>query len=409
MSETKNLGLVAAIKIGPTPPTNTGMLWYDNNPGQLIHKAWSIEQGRWIPLTGASGSINPGGTTLQYLRGDGSLGALLDSNGKILTTLLPALAISQPFIVNSEVEMLALVAQTGDVAIRTDIQRTFILGQEPSSVLANWIELLTSSGVDYTETVGIPQTFGGLPAGFVPSGDIRLTMRAMLYPYQQPGFTAFNLNVGGVYEVGQNVSAGPFVFTWVTTNEVNVVPNSLEIRDLGNGNPLGVGLANDGTETFAYGPLTRNTVGDRSFRIQGTNTQTQLFQRTIPISWRTRRLRGIFPISLRPQIEAAVSIENILFLLQGTPGAGLSINDLNYTRATGSNLFNLGAFAPTGGHIFWLWDTALGDASFLQGAIEFPVDKLTRNLENQYNVTTNYRLFISSVATSGTAISVNVQ
>lgn len=37
--------------------------------------------------------------------------------------------------------MLALTAEKGDVAIRTDINRSFILKQAPADNLANWLEI----------------------------------------------------------------------------------------------------------------------------------------------------------------------------------------------------------------------------------------------------------------------------
>jgi hypothetical protein len=51
----------------------------------------------------------------------------LIQNGKISASVLPALSITDTFVVSSENEMLALTAQRGDVAIRTDLSRTFIL------------------------------------------------------------------------------------------------------------------------------------------------------------------------------------------------------------------------------------------------------------------------------------------
>ena len=69
--------------------------------------------------------------------------ASLDGAGKVPTSQLPALAITETFVVNSQASMLALVAQTGDVAIRTDLNKTFILTAEPSNVLGNWQEMLT--------------------------------------------------------------------------------------------------------------------------------------------------------------------------------------------------------------------------------------------------------------------------
>ncbi len=74
----------------------------------------------------------------------------LDAGGKINTGQLPAIVITTPYVVESEVEMLALSeAIIGNVAIRTDESKSYILGTLPPSVLGNWIELLTpTSAVD---------------------------------------------------------------------------------------------------------------------------------------------------------------------------------------------------------------------------------------------------------------------
>lgn len=67
----------------------------------------------------------------------------LDSNGKLPEGVIPASAITEVFVVNSQSAMLALTAQPGDVAVRTDINKSFILKQTPASTLSNWVELLT--------------------------------------------------------------------------------------------------------------------------------------------------------------------------------------------------------------------------------------------------------------------------
>ena len=69
--------------------------------------------------------------------------APLDGSGKVPVDHLPALAISETFVVNSQANMLALSAQTGDVAVRTDVNKSFILTATPASTLGNWQELLT--------------------------------------------------------------------------------------------------------------------------------------------------------------------------------------------------------------------------------------------------------------------------
>lgn len=66
---------------------------------------------------------------------------MLNKSGKLDESIIPALAITEPHVVDSQEEMLALAAQTGDVAVRTDGAGSFILKQTPASVLDNWIQL----------------------------------------------------------------------------------------------------------------------------------------------------------------------------------------------------------------------------------------------------------------------------
>lgn len=69
--------------------------------------------------------------------------AELGGDGKIIAAQLPAIAITDTFVVVSQVAMLALTAETGDVAVRTDLNKSFILAVNDPTVLANWQELLT--------------------------------------------------------------------------------------------------------------------------------------------------------------------------------------------------------------------------------------------------------------------------
>ena len=67
----------------------------------------------------------------------------VNSNGKIDDTLLPPLAITEVHEVASQASMLALSAQIGDVAIRTDENKSYILSATPAATLANWKLLRT--------------------------------------------------------------------------------------------------------------------------------------------------------------------------------------------------------------------------------------------------------------------------
>lgn len=67
--------------------------------------------------------------------------ASLGADGKIPNAQIPALAITDTFVVTTEAAMLALTAEVGDVAVRSDVNKTFILKTAPATTLANWVEL----------------------------------------------------------------------------------------------------------------------------------------------------------------------------------------------------------------------------------------------------------------------------
>ncbi|WDM22650.1 hypothetical protein [Paenibacillus polymyxa] len=68
---------------------------------------------------------------------------VLDVNGKLDTTVVPAIAVTDTFVVATQADMLALTVEKGDVAIRTDLSKSFILKDGDPTVLASWQELLT--------------------------------------------------------------------------------------------------------------------------------------------------------------------------------------------------------------------------------------------------------------------------
>ena len=69
---------------------------------------------------------------------------VLGTDGKLPSSVIPASAITDTYVANSQNAMLALSnAEVGDVCVRTDINKSFILQAEPYSTLSNWQELLT--------------------------------------------------------------------------------------------------------------------------------------------------------------------------------------------------------------------------------------------------------------------------
>lgn len=118
----------------------------------------------------ATGMTTAGGTAMWGGIG-GSISDQTDliSGGKILASLLPAIAITDTSVVASEAEMLAITAETGDICVRTDETKTYILKGTDPSVLADWEWLLTPTG-------GVVSVFGRSGAVTAQSGDYSFSL-----------------------------------------------------------------------------------------------------------------------------------------------------------------------------------------------------------------------------------------
>jgi hypothetical protein len=68
---------------------------------------------------------------------------LLDGAGRVPTVVLPPISITDTFVVANQAAMLALTVETGDVAVRTDLNKSFILRGTDPTLLSDWQELLT--------------------------------------------------------------------------------------------------------------------------------------------------------------------------------------------------------------------------------------------------------------------------
>lgn len=92
---------------------------------------------------------------------------VLGAGGKLDSAVLPAIAITDTFVVASQAAMLALTVEVGDIAVRTDVNKSFILKTAGATVLGNWQELLTptnavSSVAGRTGAVTLTSTDVGL-------------------------------------------------------------------------------------------------------------------------------------------------------------------------------------------------------------------------------------------------------
>lgn len=75
--------------------------------------------------------------------------APLGADGKLGTSFLPALAINETFTAISQAAMLALTAERGDIAVRTDLTPVgyFLLTSDSPTTLADWKQILAPGAV----------------------------------------------------------------------------------------------------------------------------------------------------------------------------------------------------------------------------------------------------------------------
>ncbi len=146
----------------------------------------------------------------------------LDGSGKLPTSTIPSLALVETFVVGSQAAMLALSAQMGDVAVRTDNNRSYILQSEPASTLSNWVQLLNpDSETDpvYTASSWFSTTNNAsnwntayswgnhASAGYVPSSRT-ITING----------TTYDLSVSRSWSVGDVVTSGSYSNpSWITS------------------------------------------------------------------------------------------------------------------------------------------------------------------------------------------------
>ena len=140
-------------------------------------------------ITGLANPTNAqDAVTLNYIttaKGAANGIASLDSTGLIPQSQLPGIAIHSTNVVNSQAAMLALSsADAGDLAVRTDVNKTFVLTASPASTLGNWQELLTPTdsvtSVDgNTGAVSLTGTYlakaGGTMTGAIAMGNNKIT------------------------------------------------------------------------------------------------------------------------------------------------------------------------------------------------------------------------------------------
>jgi hypothetical protein len=134
-----------------------------------------------------------------------------------------------------------------------------------------WNDDVDGTGGTYTNADPVPVQLGGINAGDTFNEvSMQQMWTSLLYPYLTPAFAIFTVSGGTPLEVGADLPA-TLTFTWDSSQDPNVVPNSITITDT-TGTILS-GQPADGSNTYTYAvPVGRTTVGAYDWTIRGLNT-----------------------------------------------------------------------------------------------------------------------------------------
>lgn len=168
--------------------------------------------------------------------------AILDSNGKIPVSMIPAVALSEVFVVNSQAAMLALDAQEGDVAKRTDLGYSFILASEPASTLSNWVQVSD----DVLAQLGL--STGATEVGAVDDDNNSTTVQGALalkaskaYLSATTGATRINTSSGAtVQALFDQLTGGTFNLKYRNYTVYNRLDEELSVASISGVDPTGV-------------------------------------------------------------------------------------------------------------------------------------------------------------------------
>lgn len=245
-----------------------------------------------------------------------------------------------------------------------------------------------SADTSYVRTTPTPATVGGAAAGTTFDSDLAGALDKILYPYVKPTFTSFYLSSQITsLEVGDKIAGGSRTFNWATSEPDNISPNSIDI--ISGSTTILSGAANDGTETFDIGAdIVKTTNTSHYFKIVGTDTNGDTFQRLYAVYWKWRLYYGSSPLETMTESDIKALQSSFLYTSE------------NYTYNTPENNYKWICYPTVFGTASKFTDTSTGFGV----AMEAPQ---TISVTNAFGVTTDYYCYRSTNSMAG-AVSIKI-
>lgn len=189
-------------------------------------------------LDATTGLVEQVGATSFTKRAIGAAGgvATLDGAGKVPSSQLPAIAITKTTEVANEAAQLALVAEEGDVAVRSDQNKSYIHNGGTAGTMADWTWLRTPTDTVLSvngETGAVSLVAGDIPvtaAGGIASS----TVQAAIEELDSEKFAkAGGVLTGSVHSTGANIVLGDATLVVTTRRATTAVIPAFQIVSTG--------------------------------------------------------------------------------------------------------------------------------------------------------------------------------
>jgi hypothetical protein len=141
------------------------------------------------------------------------------------------------------------------------------------------------AAVPYIRTTPMDISVGGAVAGTTFTTDVVAALDVILYPYQVPAFTAFGFAQATPLEVGDTIMAGSKLFSWVYTNPLNIVANTLTINDMTAASVIASGIVNTSPVSYTISAVTNTTLGTHTWRVSAIDNTASIFAKDFTVSW----------------------------------------------------------------------------------------------------------------------------